>query len=88
MILISLYSNARRNGDLQYALYKKEKECKELAKKLKIERKKLKAIKSTPTFQIGAAIVYIPRKIKGGLKCIKQHGVVYTAKLTVKKILK
>lgn len=85
---ISLYSNARRNGDLQYALYKKEKECKELAKKLKIERKKLKAIKSTPTFQIGAAIVYIPRKIKGGLKCIKQHGVVYTAKLTVKKILK
>lgn len=37
-------------------------------------------LKNSYSFRIGRSITYIPRKIRGGIKCYKEHGIVYTIK--------
>lgn len=53
-------------------------------KRLKNE---LIAVTSSKTYRIGLAVTYIPRKLLGGYQCCKDHGVIYTIILAIKKIL-
>ena len=53
--------------------------------KLKSEIKKLKQSRS---YRLGRALTWLPRKIRGGIRCLKQHGVAYTCKRLKQKISK
>lgn len=47
----------------------------------------LEKILQSKSYKIGSAITFIPRKIYGGLKCVKDHGFLYTIKLFIRKIV-
>ena len=47
-------------------------------KELKKYKKQLEDVKSGYSFRIGRVITFIPRKIRGGIKCYKEHGIKYT----------
>ena len=61
---------------------KQEKQLKaDLAKtqkELKKYKKQLEDVKSGYSFRIGRVITFIPRKIRGGIKCYREHGIKYT----------
>ena len=64
-------------------------------KKLKAEHKelknKLKKSVNSRSYRLGRALTWLPRKLRGGLRCCKQHGFVYTCgrvKQKLKKVLK
>lgn len=42
------------------------------------EKSEEDAIRSTWSYRIGRAITFIPRKIRGGIRCYKEHGLSYT----------
>lgn len=53
--------------------------------------KRLNQLKSSYSYRIGRKITYIPRKIRGGILCYKQHGIKYTLnriKQKTKRLLK
>lgn len=69
-------------------------ENKRLKKKVKNESLKqkealneVKKIKNSKEYKLGKKLLFIPRKIKGGIKCVKDHGVFYTIKHALKKLL-
>lgn len=39
------------------------------------------------SFKIGRGITWIPRKIRGGIRCISEHGLLYTVKYVLKKLV-
>ena len=41
---------------------------------------------NSDTYKAGTIVLFIPRKIKGGIQCIKDHGFFYTAFYAIKKI--
>ena len=41
------------------------------------------AIKSSRSYRIGQLITWLPRKIKGGIRCYKEHGLHYTLRRTL-----
>lgn len=41
-------------------------------------QKELKNIKNSRSYKLGRILTFIPRKIKGGIKCYKEHGFKYT----------
>ena len=51
------------------------------------DNKRLKAqinnLKGSVSFKIGRALTWLPRKFRGGVKCLKQHGFSYTVKRTI-----
>ncbi|MDR2570123.1 MAG: glycosyltransferase [Oscillospiraceae bacterium] len=47
---------------------------------------RLQQIKNERSYKIGRLITYIPRKIRGAARCIKDHGLYYTIKLAYTKI--
>lgn len=69
---------------------KQEKQLKaDLAKtqkELKKYKKQLEDVKSGYSFRIGRVITFIPRKIRGGIKCYKEHGIKYTVKRIGEKL--
>ena len=67
--------------------YVKEKtDLNEIKKELIRTKKQLEDIKAGYSFRIGRIITFIPRKIKGGIKCFKEHGIKYTAKRIGQKL--
>lgn len=46
-------------------------------KELKLQRE-LNALRNSRSFKIGRMITFLPRKIRGGIKCYKDHGFKYT----------
>lgn len=48
----------------------------------------LLAIKKSKSYRIGRAITFIPRKLKGFLQCVKDHGLGYTIVYSGKKAIK
>lgn len=48
----------------------------------------LKKIHATTAWRIGRLITFIPRKLKGGIKCLRDNGVRYTLRRAIKKALK
>lgn len=59
----------------------------ESQKKIKKLNGKIKIIKKSHSYKIGRRLTAPYRLIKGGIKCMKQHGLIYTCKLTLKKMI-
>ena len=60
-------------------------ECSVPKEKRESQLYELECITSSNSYRIGQAITFLPRKIRGGVLCVKDHGVIYTAKLTASK---
>lgn len=43
----------------------------------------MNAMQNSYSFKIGRIITYIPRKIRGGVRCYQSHGLLYTIKRTI-----
>lgn len=59
---------------------------KQLAKVQKdntIFKSQKESLENSYSFKIGRAITYVPRKIRGGLRCYQDHGISYTIKRTI-----
>lgn len=50
----------------------------ELKKEIIQLQKEIKNIKNSRSYKIGKILTFIPRKIKGGIKCYREHGLKYT----------
>ena len=46
----------------------------------------LRNIRNGYSFRIGRIVTWFPRKLRGGIKCFRQHGAVYTAKRTLEHL--
>ena len=53
---------------------------------IKLLQQKIKNIELSKSYKFGKILTLVPRKIKGGIKCYKEHGVKYTAKRICQKI--
>lgn len=51
-----------------------------------VPRAELDAVHHSLSFRIGRMITYIPRKIRGGFRCYKEHGFIYTWNCILNKI--
>lgn len=45
------------------------------------------SILNSVSFRCGRVLTWIPRKVRGFARCVKDHGIVYTTKYCIKKIL-
>lgn len=45
-------------------------------------REEINRIYASKSFKVGRVITWIPRKIRGGIKCYKEHGLMYTLRRT------
>lgn len=48
--------------------------------------KEIEEIKGSYSFRIGRAITWLPRKIRGGIRCCREHGLRYTWNRLIEKI--
>ena len=59
--------------------------------RLKIERdtarQEISAIHNSVTYRVGRFITFIPRKIRGGIRCYQEHGMSYTLRRVKEKFL-
>ena len=62
---------------------KKENDWKNSEAKNRKLSKELRDIRQGYSFRIGRIVTWLPRKFRGGIKCFRQHGAVYTAKRTL-----
>ncbi len=46
----------------------------------------LNAVQSSLSFRLGRALTWLPRKFRGGARCLKEHGLKYTLKLFLEKV--
>lgn len=68
---VTLLAKKYRYNELKMELGKVSKEKEKLDKKLRNQNKSI-------SWRVGRFITYIPRKIRGGIRCYKQHGMRYT----------
>lgn len=61
-------------------------EVAKLQQELNIASKEIQHLKNSISFRIGRMITFLPRKVRGGIKCCKEHGISYTCKLFLHKI--
>lgn len=54
--------------------------------KLKCAQQELRDLHNSVSFRIGRAITFVPRKIRGGFRCVKEHGLGYTLRLGLRKL--
>ncbi|MDO4265796.1 MAG: glycosyltransferase [Eubacteriales bacterium] len=47
----------------------------------------LKCIRRSVSFRIGRVITFTPRKIRGGIRCCREHGALYTVRRTGQKVI-
>lgn len=52
--------------------------CMRIEKQVKQCKKEMKALESSWSYRIGRAITFLPRKIRGGIRCYKENGMRYT----------
>lgn len=83
----SMYERYLFNAVIRDAAWKNEKN-ERYERDIKKLKKQLRTIKKSHSYRIGRKITMPFRLIKGGWKCCRQHGFVYTCKLTVKKIIR
>ena len=62
---------------LLYNFYDREKRYKEDIRKKNAELKKLKNAVKSRSYRLGRMLTWLPRKIRGGIRCLKDHGIVY-----------
>lgn len=61
-----------------------EEYMKEQSKAAQVQE--LRNIRRGYSFRIGRVVTWLPRKVRGGLKCLQQHGVLYTAKRVIEHV--
>ena len=89
--LISQSVASMRSLDNQLKRQKKERDkLKKEHDKLKKERDKLKkerdSLKKSLSYRLGRALTWFPRKLRGGVRCLKEHGVSYTFRRLLQKL--
>lgn len=52
---------------------------------LRRTRRELNRLKKSKSYKIGRFVTFLPRKIRGGICCCKDHGVIYTIRHTISK---
>ena len=57
-------------------------------RKLSKAQKQLNGIQSSNSYAIGRLITYVPRKVKGGVCCYREHGLKYTGQRMVEKSMR
>ena len=60
-----------------------EKEVKVLKNRLHQKEQELKDIRSSVSFKTGQTLTFIPRKLRGGVQCYRDHGADYTLRRTL-----
>ncbi|MBE6398611.1 MAG: glycosyltransferase [Lentisphaerae bacterium] len=65
----------------------KKKNCElvKADKTIAYQKNKIKKLKKSRSYRLGRALTWLPRKIRGGVRCLKQHGVAYTCKRIFQK---
>jgi len=48
--------------------------------------RELYAVRSSLSFRLGRSLTWLPRKVRGGTQCLKEHGLWYTLKLFLEKV--
>lgn len=43
-----------------------------------VESHQVDNIRNSITYRVGSAVLFIPRKLRGGIQCVKDHGIFYT----------
>ncbi|MBE6398612.1 MAG: glycosyltransferase family 4 protein [Lentisphaerae bacterium] len=81
------------NQHLYWCDKKQQQKLNSVQKNLKSTQNELKKIKSKNSsirnsfsYRLGRALTWLPRKIRGGVRCLKQHGISYTIKRLKQKI--
>lgn len=46
----------------------------------------IKCLEGSVSFKIGRALTWLPRKLRGGVKCFKQNGLIYTVKRMIEHL--
>ena len=72
-----------RSENLYQELSKSRKQLMQVEIKNQKLSKELWDIRQGYSFRIGRIVTWLPRKLRGGIKCFRQHGMVYTAKRTL-----
>ena len=57
-------------------------------RELSVLREELSALRTSRSFRIGRTATWLPRKIRGGIRCWRDHGLLYTFKRAWHKIRK
>ncbi len=57
-------------------------------RKYNLSQREVRGVRKSVSFRIGSFITWIPRKVRGGIRCIKEHGLSYTCGLFWKKLTK
>ena len=71
MELLVLHLNARQNMDSRNQRLVAQ------------QAKRIHDLESSVSFRLGRAITWLPRKVRGGVRCFKEHGVGYTVRRTL-----
>lgn len=64
----------------------KDRQLKDCEKKYNALNKEYCAVTSSFSFRLGRALTWLLRKLRGGVRCLKENGMKYTVKLLLKKI--
>lgn len=79
------YAQDPKNKKLKARVKQQEKKLADVEASvtaLKKERKRLKTdlskLRGSVSFRIGRAVTFVPRKLRGGVRCLKEHGLRYT----------
>lgn len=54
--------------------------------RLEAAQKELEQLRSSVSFRFGRAATWLPRKMRGAVRCVRQHGLLYTARRVLIKI--
>ncbi len=70
----------KKLNDTEKKLVDIKKKSKDADKKLRTSLSREDSLKKSVSFRTGRAITWFPRKVRGGVRCLKEHGPVYTVK--------
>ena len=85
--LIERIRVSSKNIDKQLRLSSLDKEMIFFSNRAKVLDKEIKNIQNSLSYRIGRFITFIPRKIRGGIRCYKEHGMKYTLYRVQEKML-
>jgi len=73
-----LQQTFKEKSEINARLQQTFKEKAERGVQIKKLRAELARIQNSRSYRLGRALTFIPRKLRGGIKCYKQHGAAYT----------
>ena len=92
-LLFSYSLACKKYAELQQKVTKISKDKAELGKKQEKLNQELKKYKNKvnqldmKSYHVGRIVTFIPRKLRGGIYCWRDHGISYTLKLFIKKVI-